>query len=123
MKQVHTENAPPEVYPVNAGFFRHVRGVSDSNLPVCVATCTEWRTRMGNSVGKIWNHFHHDMSALPPDRMWFSFAAREDHLVYPRDSAPASPSRCALSTCEVAHSDSFKDLRNSLRRGNGSGKA
>ena len=47
------------------------------------ATFNEWRTRMDNSVGEIWNNLHRDMSALPPDREWISFAAREDHLVDP----------------------------------------
>ena len=47
------------------------------------ATFAEWRTRMDNAVRDLWGNLERDMSALPPDREWISFAARSDHLLDP----------------------------------------
>ena len=38
---------------------------------------------MDTAVSEIWGNLQRDMSTLPPDREWISFAAREDHLVDP----------------------------------------
>lgn len=38
---------------------------------------------MDVAVRETWHTLEQDMSALPPDREWIAFAAREDHLVDP----------------------------------------
>ncbi|RDX41838.1 hypothetical protein OH76DRAFT_1411753 [Lentinus brumalis] len=83
VKQVHTENALQKSLLLTQASSAMFEASLIQALQSAWATFNEWRTRMDTSVGDIWNNLHHDMSALPPDREWISFAAREDHLVDP----------------------------------------
>ncbi|RPD69733.1 hypothetical protein L226DRAFT_539559 [Lentinus tigrinus ALCF2SS1-7] len=83
VKQVHTENALQKSLLLTQASSAMFEASLIQALQSAWATFNEWRTRMDTSVGDIWNNLHRDMSALPPDREWIAFAAREDHLVDP----------------------------------------
>ncbi|KAI0750313.1 hypothetical protein C8Q80DRAFT_1101361 [Daedaleopsis nitida] len=83
VKQVHTENALQKSLLLTQASSAMFEASLIQALQSAWATFAEWRARMDSSVGDIWNNLQRDMSALPPDREWISFAAREDHLVDP----------------------------------------
>ncbi|KAI0706601.1 hypothetical protein C8Q76DRAFT_771115 [Earliella scabrosa] len=83
VKQVHTENALQKSLLLTQASSAMFEASLIQAIQSAWATFAEWRTRMDNSVGELWNNLQRDMSALPPDREWISFAAREDHLVDP----------------------------------------
>ncbi|PCH42709.1 hypothetical protein WOLCODRAFT_138045 [Wolfiporia cocos MD-104 SS10] len=65
----------------------HIKAVFEASLIQALqsawSTFSEWRNRMDASIRETYNTLERDMSALPPDREWIAFAAREDHLVDP----------------------------------------
>ncbi|KAH9937880.1 uncharacterized protein BXZ73DRAFT_100096 [Epithele typhae] len=83
VKQVHTENALQKSLLLTQASSAMFEASLIQALQSAWATFAEWRTRMDTAIGEIWGHLQRDMSALPPDREWISFAAREDHLVDP----------------------------------------
>ena len=83
VKQVHTENALQKSLLLTQASSAMFEASLIQALQSAWATFAEWRTRMDTAVGEIWGNLQRDMSALPPDREWISFAAREDHLVDP----------------------------------------
>ncbi|EJF56017.1 hypothetical protein DICSQDRAFT_72320 [Dichomitus squalens LYAD-421 SS1] len=83
VKQVHTENALQKSLLLTQASSAMFEASLVQAIQSAWATFSEWRTRMDNSIGELFNHLQTDMSALPPDREWITFAAREDHLVDP----------------------------------------
>lgn len=83
VKQVHTENALQKSLLLTQASSAMFEASLIQALQSAWATFAEWRTRMDNAIGELWGNIQRDMSALPPDREWISFAAREDHLVDP----------------------------------------
>jgi len=83
LKQVHTENALQKSLLLTQSSSALFEASLIQALQSAWATFAEWRTRMDASIRETWNTLERDMSALPPDREWISFAAREDHLVDP----------------------------------------
>lgn len=83
VKQVHTENALQKSLLLTQSSSAVFEASLIQALQSAWSTFSEWRTRMDASVRETWNTLERDMSSLPPDREWISFAAREDHLVDP----------------------------------------
>lgn len=83
VKQVHTENALQKSLLLTQSSSAVFEASLIQALQSAWSTFAEWRTRMDNNIRETWNTMERDMSALPPDREWIAFAAREDHLVDP----------------------------------------
>ncbi|KAI0077784.1 hypothetical protein K474DRAFT_1684095 [Panus rudis PR-1116 ss-1] len=83
VKQVHTENALQKSLLLTQSSSAMFESALIQALQSAWATFSEWRTRMDTQVGNIWASLEQAMSAVPPDREWIAFAAREDHLVDP----------------------------------------
>ncbi|KAI0761568.1 hypothetical protein BD413DRAFT_589059 [Trametes elegans] len=83
VKQVHTENALQKSLLLTQASSAMFEASLIQALQSAWATFSEWRTRMDTAIRDLWGALERDMSALPPDREWISFAAREDHLVDP----------------------------------------
>ncbi|OCH94846.1 hypothetical protein OBBRIDRAFT_788848 [Obba rivulosa] len=83
IKQVHTENALQKSLLLTQSSSALFEASLIQALQSAWATFAEWRTRMDASIRDIWTGLERDMGALPPDREWIAFAAREDHLVDP----------------------------------------
>ncbi|KAH9926523.1 hypothetical protein B0H21DRAFT_894979 [Amylocystis lapponica] len=83
LKQVHTENALQKSLLLTQSSSALFEASLIQALQSAWATFAEWRSRMDVSVRDTWSTLEHDMGALPPDREWIAFAAREDHLVDP----------------------------------------
>ncbi|EMD33535.1 hypothetical protein CERSUDRAFT_87373 [Gelatoporia subvermispora B] len=83
VKQVHTENALQKSLLLTQSSSALFEASLIQALQSAWATFAEWRTRMDASIRDVWTGLERDMGALPPDREWIAFAAREDHLVDP----------------------------------------
>ena len=83
VKQVHTENALQKSLLLTQASSAMFEASLVQAVQSAWATFAEWRTRMDNSISELFNILQRDMAALPPDREWITFAAREDHLVDP----------------------------------------
>ncbi|KAH9925504.1 uncharacterized protein B0H18DRAFT_1008778 [Fomitopsis serialis] len=83
VKQVHTENALQKSLLLTQASSAVFEASLIQALQSAWSTYAEWRTRMDTNIRETWNSMERDMSALPPDREWIAFAAREDHLVDP----------------------------------------
>lgn len=83
VKQVHTENALQKSLLLTQASSAVFEASLIQALQSAWSTYAEWRTRMDTNIRETWNSMERDMAALPPDREWIAFAAREDHLVDP----------------------------------------
>ncbi|GBE90013.1 hypothetical protein SCP_1800350 [Sparassis crispa] len=83
LKQVHTENALQKSLLLTQSSSAMFEASLIQALQSAWATFAEWRARMDTSIRETYRTLEHDMAALPPDKEWIAFAAREDHLVDP----------------------------------------
>ncbi|OBZ72340.1 Cytoskeletal signaling protein slm1, partial [Grifola frondosa] len=83
VRQVHTENALHKSLLLTQSSSALFEASLVQAVQSAWATFEEWRARTDSAIRDTWGVLSREMAALPTDREWIAFAAREDHLVDP----------------------------------------